>query len=160
MKPKKFHFLLLLLPVLFAGTKTSLAQNPEKDAIIERVLEYEIAYNQGDTKAAAAIYATSGYHTNASGITHVGRTEIEKDLAESFEGPMKGTQIKLNSEDIQFAAPDLAYERESFFLSGVKMPDGSTMPTIKGYCLGIYQKLDGVWYVLGMQCMVPLAPPQ
>lgn len=160
MKPKKFHFLLLLMPVLLACSNTTLGQDAEKEAILERVLEYEMAYNQGNPEATAAIYATNGYHTYSTGVTHVGRAEIEKGLLESLEGPMKGTQVKLVSEDIQFAAPDLAYERESFFLSGVKMPDGSTMPTIKGYCLGIYQKLDGIWYVLGMQCMVPIAPPQ
>ncbi len=161
MKTKTFALLLLFLPAFFVtGSKPAFAQNPDKDGIFKRVQEYEIAYNKGDAGGAASIYAVDGYHTNASGVTHYGRTEIEQDLKESFEGQMKGTQIKITSEDIRFVSPGIAYENESFLLSGIKMPDGTSIPTVKGYCLGIYEKKDGLWYILAMQCMVPMTPPK
>jgi uncharacterized protein (TIGR02246 family) len=151
---------MLAITLVLAGTTFSFAQNPDKDELVKRIQEYAIAYNKGDAKATASLYAVNGYHAYATGITHQGRTQIEQGLSESFEGPMKGTQIILNSDDIRFISSSIAYEHSSFLLSGVKMPDGTAIPTIKGYCLGVYEKQDGVWYALAMQCMVPLTPPQ
>jgi uncharacterized protein (TIGR02246 family) len=135
-------------------------QEPNQAEIKKRVQEYENAYNNGDAKAVAAIYAVNGSHTYANGITHRGRLEIEKGLFESLAGPMKGTQIKITPEVIQFPANNVAIEDASFILTGLRMQDGAIIPAINGRCLAVYQKLEKEWFALAIQCMVPLPPPK
>jgi uncharacterized protein (TIGR02246 family) len=127
--------------------------------IRERVQEYENAFNRGDAKAVAAIYDVNGSHTYANGIINRGRLEIERGLAESFVGPMKGTHIKLTPEVIRFPANDVAVEEASFILTGLKMPDGTDVGPIKGLCLAVYHKQNNEWFAFAVQCMVP-PPPQ
>jgi uncharacterized protein (TIGR02246 family) len=133
----------------------SFSQEPKEAEIKKRVQEYENAYNSGDAKATAAIYAEYGSHTYVNGMIDRGRLEIEKGLAESFAGPMKGTQIKITPDVIQFPA----IEEASFVLTGLKMPDGSDVPALKGFCLAVYKKQQKEWFAVTVQCMVPLTPP-
>jgi uncharacterized protein (TIGR02246 family) len=137
----------------------SFSQEPKEAEIKKRVQEYENAYNSGDAKATAAIYAEYGSHTYANGMIDRGRLEIEKGLTESFSGPMKGTQIKITPNVIQFPADNVAIEEASFVLTGLKMPDGTAVPAIKGFCLAVYKKQQKEWFAVTVQCMVPLTPP-
>lgn len=134
------------------------SQEPDKSEIIERVRELENAYNRGDAKAYAAVYDVNGTHTYANGITHRGRKEIEEGLIESFAGPMKGTQMKITPEVIKFTGDNVAIEEATFVLTGLKMPDGTDVPAIKGICLAVYQKQEKDWFAVAVQCMVPLMP--
>jgi uncharacterized protein (TIGR02246 family) len=154
--------LILLLSML--GCTTSLStlcfpQQPNETEIRKRVQEYENAYNRGDAKATAAIYAENGSHTYVNGMIDRGRLEIEEGLAESFAGPMKGTQIKITPDVIRFPADNVAIEEASFALTGLKMPNGAAVPTMKGFCLSVYQNQDNEWFIVAIQCMVPLTPP-
>ncbi|MFO7658724.1 MAG: SgcJ/EcaC family oxidoreductase [Bacteroidales bacterium] len=134
------------------------SQQPDKSEIIERVRQLENAYNAGDALAYAAIYALDGSHTYANGITHRGRKEIEEGLIEAFAGPMKGTQMKITPQVIQFVTDNIAVEEASFVLTGLMMPDGTEVPAINGVCLAVYQKQEKEWYAFAVQCMVPLSP--
>jgi uncharacterized protein (TIGR02246 family) len=133
-------------------------QDQNEIELRQRVQEYENAYNKGDAKALAAIYTMDASHTYAIGITHRGRVEIEKGLEEFFTGMMKGTQMKLTPEVIRFPKDDIAIENASFIMTGLKVPDGSEVPSIKGLCLAMYQKIENEWFVVAVQCMV--LPPQ
>jgi uncharacterized protein (TIGR02246 family) len=132
-----------------------LSQQPDKSEIVERVRQLENAYNAGDAQAYAAIYALNGSHTYANGITHRGRNEIEEGLIEAFAGPMKGTQMKITPQVIQFVTDNIAVEEASFVLTGLKMPDGTEVPPVNGVCLAVYQKQEKEWYAFAVQCMVP-----
>jgi uncharacterized protein (TIGR02246 family) len=134
------------------------SQQPDKSEIIDRVRQLENAYNTGDAKAYAAIYALNGSHTYANGITHRGRKEIEEGLIEAFAGPMKGTQMKITPRVIQFVTDNIAVEEASFVLTGLMMPDGTEVPAINGVCLAVYQKQEKEWYAFAVQCMVPPSP--
>ena len=133
------------------------SQQPDKSEIIERVRQLENAYNAGDARAYAAIYALNGSHTYANGITHRGRKEIEEGLIEAFAGPMKGTQMKISPRVIQFVTDNIAIEEASFVLTGLMMPDGTELPAINGVCMAVYQKQGEEWYAIAVQCMVPLS---
>jgi uncharacterized protein (TIGR02246 family) len=133
-------------------------QKPDKSEIISRVKELENAHNRADARAYAAVYAENGVHTYANGVTHRGRKAIEEGITEMFAGPMKGTQMKINPENIQFITDDVAVEEASFVLSGLRMPDGTAMPAIQGICLAVYQKQEKEWYAVAVQCMVPPVP--
>ena len=133
----------------------NLPQDQKEAEIRQRVQEYENAYNRGDAKALASIYAVDASHTYAIGITHRGRLEIEKGLDEFFAGIMKGTQMKLTPEVIRFPKDDIAIENASFIMTGLKMQDGTEIPPIKGLCLAVYQKQGNEWFAVAVQCMIP-----
>jgi uncharacterized protein (TIGR02246 family) len=149
---------IILFGIILTFPDHCFSQKPDKSEIITRVKELENAYNAGDAKAYAAIYAVNGSHTYANGITHRGRKEIEEGLLESFSGPMKDTQMKITPEVITFAADNVAVEEASFVLTGLKMPDGTDVPPVRGSCLAVYQKEDKEWFAVSVHCMVPLAP--
>lgn len=146
----------MLLVIYFSPI--CLPQKQNEAELRQRIQEYENAYNRGDAKALASIYAVDGSHTYAIGITHRGRLEIEKGLEEFFAGMMKGTQMKVTPEVIRFPTDDIAIENASFIMTGLKMLDGTEVPPIKGLCLAVYQKFENEWFAVAVQCMVP--PPQ
>ena len=150
--------LVSMLMFVFSFTPICLPQYQNEVEIRQRVQEYENAYNRGDAKALASIYAIDASHTYAIGVTHRGRLEIEKGLEEFFAGMMKGTQTKLTPEVIRFPKDDIAIENASFIMTGLKMPDGTEMPPIKGLCLAMYQKIENEWFAVAVQCMVPPPP--
>lgn len=135
------------------------AEQAEEAAIRSRVQEYVTAFNRGDAKAAAAVYAQDGTHTYALGFTHRGRAAIEKGLAEFLAGPWKGTRLAITTESIRFLTPTIAIEEESFTIAGFKNSAGAEAPAIKGLCLDLVQKQGGLWFAAAVQCMVPASPP-
>lgn len=145
----------VLFVLILSFSAYCFSQESDKSEIIDRVRELENAYNRGDAKAYAAIYDVNGSHTYANGIIHRGWKEIEEGLIESFAGPMKGTQMKITPEVIKFATDNVAIEEATFVLTGLKMPDGTEVPAIKGICLAVYQKQEKEWFAVAVQCMVP-----
>ncbi len=154
---KKICLVILMIGFAVSYKTFCQTQKQNEDEIKKRIQEYENAYNRGDAKATAAIYAVDGSHTYANGIINRGRVEIEKGLQASFAGPTKGTQIKITPEVIRFPANDVAVEEASFILTGLKMQDGTAVPPIKGFCLAVYHKQKNEWFAFAIQCMVP--PP-
>lgn len=154
------HLLIILVIGFIVGYPTiCLSQETKEDEVRKRVQEFEDAYNRGNAEAVASIYDVNASHTYANGITHRGRLEIKKGLQEMLAGPMKGTQMKLTPEVIRFPAENVAVEEASFIMTGLKMPDGTEVPAIKGFCLAVYHKLENEWFAFSVQCMVP-PPPQ
>jgi uncharacterized protein (TIGR02246 family) len=149
---------LVLMALALCIPEDCYPQKPDNSEIISRVKELENAYNTGNAKAYAAVYAENGVHTYANGITHRGRTTIEEGLAEMLAGPLKGTQMKITPEVIQFITDDVALEEATFVLTGLMTPDGTVVPAIQGVCLAIYHKQEKEWYAVAVQCMVPPAP--
>jgi len=146
-----------LAGLAFVGACRPVDQQSAEAAIRERVRQYETAYNAGDADAVAAIYAVDGTHTYALGFTHRGRLEIANGLKEQFAGPFRGTRIAINPLHVRALSANVAVEEASFSLSGLKGPGGTDLPPVTGLCLGVYQKLGGLWFAAAVQCMVP--PP-
>lgn len=155
-----YVFVLLTIGFLVNYPSFSFSQNHDKSEIIKRVRQYEKAWNSGDAKATAAIYAEDGSHTFVNGLILTGRLEIEKGVEEMLAGPMKGTVIQLTPNVIRFPAIDIAVEDASFVMKGLKMPDGKEIPPLQGFCVSVYQKQKDEWMALKVQCMVPLIPPK
>ena len=155
----KIGLVTALLGLTLVLSTSAFAQQSVEEAIRNRVKQYVAAYNAGDADAVAAIYATDGTHTYALGFTHRGRTEIAKGLKEQFAGPMKGTSISITPLHIRAISSQVAVEEASFAVSGLKDANGTALPPVNGFCLGVYQKKGGQWFAVAVQCMVPPPTP-
>ena len=153
-------FVMLMIWFIVGIPSIILSQETKEVEVRKRIQEFEDAYNRGDAKAVASIYDVNATHTYANGITHRGRLEIQKGLEEMLAGPMKGTQMKLTPEVIRFPADNVAVEEASFIMTGLRMPDETEVPPIKGFCLAVYHKLNNEWFALSVQCMVPPPTPK
>jgi uncharacterized protein (TIGR02246 family) len=142
--------------LLAIGTP-ALSQEAFESAIRARSAQYVAAWNSGNADAAAAVYAEDGTHTYVFGLTHRGRAEIAAGLKELWAGPLKGTQITIESLSIRRLGGEVAIEEEAFTVSGLKAPDGSALATVKGLCLAVYRKVGQEWLGAAVQCMVPPA---
>lgn len=134
-------------------------QESPEEAIRARVKRYEAAYNAGDVDTMAGIYAIDGTHTYALGFTHRGRDEIAKGLKEQFAGPFKGTRMAITPLHIRALSPDIGVEEASFVLAGLRDAEGADVPPVNGFCLVVYRKHGGQWFIAAAQCMVPPPAP-
>ncbi len=57
--------------------------------------QYSAAFNKGDAKALAALYAANGTRLGPEGVLISGRATIEKNYADGFAGPLKGSTLTL-----------------------------------------------------------------
>lgn len=156
---RRLSTILLLIGLFAVVPGFGEAEQAEEAAIRARVQEYVAAFNRGDAKAAASVYAADGSHTYVLGFTHRGRAAIEKGLAELLAGPWKGTRLTITTDAIRFLTPTIAIEEESFEVSGLKTGTGAEAPPVKGSCLDLVQKQRGLWFAAAVQCMVPLPTP-
>lgn len=133
---------------IFALMATSLASiaNAQDDrqaaaemAIRKAVEAYVAAFNKGDAKALAALWAPEAVYTNP--LTNedvVGREAIEGQFAGIFEGA-KGARLESTTLSIGFVSPNVAVEQG---LAKVILAD--QVPEESQYS-AVYVKRDGQW---------------
>ena len=133
---------------IFALMATSLAsmanaqddrQSADEMAIRKAVEAYVAAFNRGDAKALAAMWAPEAVYTNP--LTNedvVGREAIEGQFAGIFEGA-KGARLESTTLSIGFVSPNVAVEQG---LAKVILAD--QVPEESQYS-AVYVKRDGQW---------------
>jgi uncharacterized protein (TIGR02246 family) len=133
---------------IFALMATSLAsmangqddrQSSDEMAIRKAVEAYVAAFNKGDAKALAALWAPEAVYTNP--LTNedvVGREAIEGQFAGIFEGA-KGARLESTTLSIGFVSPNVAVEQG---LAKVILAD--QVPEESQYS-AVYVKRDGQW---------------
>jgi uncharacterized protein (TIGR02246 family) len=114
-------------------------QATEEAAVRKAVEAYVAAFNQGDAKALAALWAPDAVYTNPrSGEQVVGREAIEKQFAAVFEGA-KGAKLEATTDAVQFVSPNVAVEQGT---AKVILPDQAPEET---EYTAVYVKHDGQW---------------
>jgi uncharacterized protein (TIGR02246 family) len=114
-------------------------QAADEAAIRKAVESYVAAFNQGDAKALAAMWAPEAVYTNPlNGEQVVGREAIEKQFAAVFEGA-KGAKLEATTDAIQFVSPNVAVEQGT---AKVILPDQAPEET---EYTAVYVKHDGQW---------------
>ena len=130
----------------------------EDEAAIRKCDEaYVEAYNNYDAKALAAMWSPEAVYVDPeTGEEAVGREEIEKEFAETFEG-VKDAKLEIDVEAIKFLSPNVAVESGTArILRPKEEPDESTYSAP-------FVKRDGNWLldrVTEDQPPAPPAPPQ
>jgi uncharacterized protein (TIGR02246 family) len=111
-----------------------------KEAAIRQAVEsYIVAFNQGDAKALAALWAPEAVYTNPlSGEQVVGREAIEQQFAAIF-AETAGVKLEATTTTIRFVSPNVAVENGT---AKVLRPDAE--PEESEYT-AVYVKQDGQW---------------
>jgi len=122
-----------------ANSQEANRQAADEAAIRKAVEAYAAAFNQGDAKALAALWAPEAVYTNPfSGDEVVGREAIEKQFTAIF-AEAKGSKLEASTVSIGFVSPNVAVEQGT---AKVIRPDQE--PEESQYS-AVYVKRDGQW---------------
>ena len=111
----------------------------EAEAIQKLANAFVKAFESGDAKAVAALWAEDGTYTDLTGRQLAGRDAIEKAFMELFTAN-KGLKVGISSESLRFITPDVAVEEG---VSEVFPPDGG--PPSRARFSNIHVKKNGQW---------------
>lgn len=85
------------------------------------------AFNKGDAKAIAAMFADDGDLINPAGISAKGRAEAEKVLAGDINGILKGTTTKFTADSVREIGSGAWLVDATHEAANMKGPDGKMM---------------------------------
>ena len=154
MKKKQFMRVLLVCCMSCFVSNACRADQAEDEAAIRKSDDaYVEAYNKHDAKALAAMWSPEAVYVDPeTGEEAVGREEIEKEFAETFEG-LKDAKLEIDVESIKFLSPNVAVESGTArILRPNEEPDESTYSAL-------FVKRDGKWLLDRVTEEQPPAPP-
>lgn len=134
----KLKFILRAIAALMLVSAASAQDTPrsEADKLSQTLTDaYVAAFNKGDAKALAAMYAEDVQSTSDDGETVVGRATVLAGLTEFF-AKNKGATVGVKIESARFLTPDVLIEK-GFATVGEE--------TTKYVCN--YVKKDGTWLI-------------
>lgn len=76
-----------------------------------------------------------------------GRAEVEKLFAEAYSNRLNDAHITSRIDSIRFVKPDVALVDGSFEAVGVRRPDGTAIPAVKGLYTWVVVKHKGKWWI-------------
>ncbi len=114
-------------------------RSPDETAIRANIERFVKAYNEGDAKRVAALFAPEGQAIDKDGDESRGRKEIEETFAAIFKAQPK-KRIEVSVELIRFLGPDLAIEEGT-----TKETAAPGEPPERDRYTVIHVKRDGKW---------------
>jgi uncharacterized protein (TIGR02246 family) len=103
------------------------------------------AFNRGDAKAYAAVFAPDGDNLDSFGGLTKGRDNIEKLAAGFFAGPYRGARITNNDDHIRVLTPTIAI---SDFSNEVMLANAAPRK-LSG--VSVAMKQDGKWVLVALR---------
>jgi uncharacterized protein (TIGR02246 family) len=125
------------------------AQKPDADA--QKLADtYAAAFNKGDSKALAALYAPQGTRLGPDGQLVSGRPAVEKVYADGFAGPLKGAKLTLEQGLTYSVTPDVKIMEGRFTVA--------SLAAIKGRYINTVVRQGKAW-LLASVVTIPDPPP-
>ena len=155
---------LLLLPVLFGliALPAARADQKEEDAAIhKRHDEWCATWGKHDPKLMAAFFVAQGDLIDPFGHHVKGPAEIEKLFINEHtgKGVMVGTTYAGTIENIRHLGKNVAIVDVSAEITGMKGPDGATMPAFKHHVTWVAEKHAGKWMAVAARPCVYVPVP-
>ena len=147
--------LAVALPAVAAAQATKNAAAEKKIADI--AVAFSAAFNKGDAKGVAALYSENAIRVSQVS-KEIGRAAIEKALTVQLAGPFKGTKLTIALGTIQALSADVELVEGTYTVTGMKGPDGKSVPAVTGSFLNTHVKQGGAW-LLSSNADIPPAPP-
>lgn len=91
----------------------------DRGGIVALAGAIERAWNAGDVKSYARLYALDASYVTRAGIVWKGRKAIERGHAAPFRGDLKGTVLKIRIKRLRFLTPKTAVAHCAVELSEV-----------------------------------------
>jgi uncharacterized protein (TIGR02246 family) len=91
---------------------------PDRSGIVGLINAIEGAWNAGDVKSYARLYAIDAAYITRAGISWKGRKAIERGHAAAFRGDLKGTVLRIQIKRLRFLTPRTAVAHCAIELSG------------------------------------------
>lgn len=123
-------------------------------AVVEQIAkDYEAAFNKGDAKALAAMFAEDVEYTDEDGVTVIGREAIEGVLRKGF-AQNKGAKMAIQIDSVRGLGPDVAVERGTTVTTST---DGTETPSAY---TAVHVRKDGKWHIAQLvESPVPTPSP-
>jgi uncharacterized protein (TIGR02246 family) len=104
------------------------AQKPDPDS--QKIADqYAAAFNKGDAKGIAALYAPNGTRLGPEGSLLAGRAAIEKFYADGFAGPAKGAKLTIEMGQTYQVAPNVQVQEGRFTVASALTTKGRFVNT-------------------------------
>jgi uncharacterized protein (TIGR02246 family) len=149
--------------LLLAGPALAKDNAADEAAIKTTAAAFDATWAKGDAKAFAALFTDDGAMVSPIGEATRGRGELESKVAVELAGRFKGTGHRLTLTTFHFVRPDVAVADGDVQLSGLKTPDGKTMPPLDAKATAVLTKVKGKWLFAELHGYVymqrPAAPP-
>jgi uncharacterized protein (TIGR02246 family) len=157
MRTVLFAVSLLVIPGLVHAQAKG---NPKDEAAIKAtVAAFDAAVNKGDAKAVAAIVTDDAVLVSPMGERMTGKAEIEQKMGANLAGPFKGATQTITPTSIRFVKPDVAIGDADIEVTGMKSPDGKSLPPVKHKGSAVFTKQKGKWVFASAWAYVFLPPP-
>ena len=92
--------------------------------------QFTAAFNKGDAKALASLYAVNGTAVGPDGLLIAGRPAIEKYYTDGFAGPLKGSTLTLQQGATHVVTPDVKITEGRFAAIGIAPVKGRYVNTV------------------------------
>lgn len=137
----------VVLGLSAGSTADSVANSADQDAIRQVITGTTTAFNRHDAKAFASYYTPDAWVVTVRGESMAGTAEIEKQLASIFESRAKSATLRTLDVSIRFIRPDVALAHVLNELSGLRGPNGESVPPHRELSIRVLVKNEGVWRV-------------
>jgi uncharacterized protein (TIGR02246 family) len=111
----------------------------DEEIIRRRLQTVTDAFNRGDARAVAALYAPDADYIDSLGRVSKGRANIEQTFHALLTGPYQGAKLEGQIESIRFLSPTLALVD----ISGEATPKQGPSRQLCG--VSVWIKQDGQW---------------
>jgi len=151
MKRVLFGTAIGLALVLVSSARPQPDNKTEEENLRKRAEAFVAAFNKGDAKALAGLFAPDGDMVDQEGHHLKGRKAIEEGY-QKFFSQAKGAKLFITITSVRFPKPDLAFEDG---LTEVVVPDGA--PSAARYSI-VYVKQEGQWYLESVREAIAVPP--
>jgi uncharacterized protein (TIGR02246 family) len=135
---------LLAALVAFAPRAARAQDVSPEDGIRATVAAYQQAWNAGDARALAQLYATSADTLGFSNVVARGRGDIETRYGQAFAGAFAGTSATVGVSAVRAISADVAVVDGTLEISGLHDAEGNAQ-TANAVYVGIMTREDGAW---------------
>lgn len=127
------------------AAQTAEKQRDDKQAIRKSSAAYAAAFQRGDARQLAAMFAKDAELVDSAGEVFCGRQAIEEECAAFFRDN-KGATIEVTVQSIRFPSPDLALEDGT--TTTTLSPD---LPRVTARYTAVHVRQDGKWLIASVR---------
>lgn len=145
--------------VLLLASMLGAQDDRSADAVDSLAAAFARAWGQHDPAALADLWLADGDLMNPLGRRARGRTELIELFRDEHNGYMKGTSLAVRVTGLRVLTPSVVFFDAEALLTGVRTPDGKSVPPLKHLVFAVALEREGAWRFASARLSVPVPPP-